>query len=129
MTASFVGSSRSFKRHFGPRMRNLVQLITKSYRLRVGKCEHCGLDSKLEAAHVHGKGRNHLIDSILSKHIHKDVVTVDLNLFESEFKDAHNPIEDNILILCRECHSKYDAALVGFYSKYNMRLSFNWAAS
>ena len=37
------------------------------------------------------------------------IATVDIAVFEETFKKEHHPIEKTILILCRPCHTKYDA--------------------
>jgi hypothetical protein len=37
------------------------------------------------------------------------VVTVDLKQFKTDFQREHDPVEKAILILCRECHAKYDS--------------------
>lgn len=106
--AIFVGTVDEFKRHIGPRLRNLVNMITKKYKADIGKCEHCGNTNLLEAAHVEGKERNEIIERLLAGHSQDNRVTVDLKDFEERFKHEHDPISNAILILCRECHSQYD---------------------
>jgi hypothetical protein len=108
---TFTGTSREFKRYVGPRLRNFVQMITKKHKATVGACEHCGGGENLESAHVKGRDRNQIIDLLLSAISTESVVTVELQQFERNFKFEHDPVEKAILILCRECHKKYDAGI------------------
>ena len=109
--AVFVGTNKEFHRFVGPRLRNLVQQITKVQKAKAAVCQHCGSTGTLEAAHVRGKGRSQIIDHILADHDNEKVVTVHLDFFEEEFKAAHDPIDELILILCRACHLKYDSMI------------------
>ena len=107
--ASFVGKIEEFRRYVGPRLRNLVQQITRKHKNDVGACEHCGTTQNLESAHVKGRDRNEIIEYILNEFTINNIITVDLSLFEERFKIEHNPIEKCILILCKSCHRAYDA--------------------
>ena len=107
--ASFIGTNQEFKRFIGPRLRNLVQQITKNHKAKVATCEHCGSEKNLESAHVHGRDRNEIIDLILAESTNNGVVTVELSKFEEKFINEHQPLEKSILILCRDCHGKYDS--------------------
>ena len=107
---AFTGTNREFKRYIGPRLRNLVQMITKKHKAAVGACQHCGTGEELESAHVKGRDRNQIIDRLLSTGSPESVVTIELEQFEEKFKLEHDPVEKAILILCRQCHKKYDAA-------------------
>ncbi|MBK8744091.1 hypothetical protein [Propionivibrio sp.] len=107
----FTGTSQEFKRYVGPRLRNFVQMITKKHKAAVGACEHCGCGGQLESAHVKGRDRNQIIDLLLSAISTESVLTVELKQFEKNFKLEHDPVEKAILILCRECHMKYDTAI------------------
>ena len=107
--ASFVGTNKEFRRYIGPRLRNLVQQITKNHKAEVSACEHCGSKENLESAHVHGRDRNEIIDFVLNEFMHNDIATVDIAVFEERFKEEHHPLEKSILILCRSCHRKYDS--------------------
>lgn len=105
----FIGSKEDFNKFLSGFCRNLVQKITRKYKIQVGKCEHCGaIDKQLDAAHIHGNERKTIIDSALEEFGHGDYVDVDLNKFESQFIDAHKPIERIIKILCKDCHKIYD---------------------
>ena len=107
--ASFIGTNQEFKRFIGPRLRNLIQQITKNHKAEVASCEHCGSKENLESAHVHGRDRNEIIDLILTDYTNNGVITVELSKFEEKFIYEHHPLEKSILILCKECHGKYDS--------------------
>ncbi len=109
--ASFKGSSSEFKRFIGPHLRNVVNQISKNHKKSIGSCEHCGTSGELHAAHVHGKTRTEIIESILSRlHLSDSpVLEIELDAFEQEFKHEHSPVEKAILVLCQACHWKYDS--------------------
>jgi hypothetical protein len=106
----FTGTRQEFRRFIGPFLRNLVQQITKAHRKAVAACEHCGSGTNLEAAHIKGRNRSHLIELLLSGQ-GDEVVSVDLVDFEKNFKQEHKPVERSILILCKNCHRVYDSAI------------------
>jgi len=106
---SFVGTNKAFKRYVGPRLRNVVNSITKEYRVCVGVCQHCGATEGLESAHIHGRERTTIIDAILEEFTNGEIVTIDLSVFEEKFKRSHDPIQDTIKILCKDCHRAYDS--------------------
>lgn len=108
--AVFTGTNQEFKRYIGPRLRNLVQMITKKHKAAVAACEHCGVGEELEAAHIQGRDRNQIIDLLIGANPSTHFITVDLEKFETDFRREHDPVEKAILILCRQCHSKYDAS-------------------
>lgn len=106
--ASFIGTNKEFHRYIGPRLRNFVQQFTKSHKAEISACEHCGSKGSLESAHVHGRERYEIINLILNENTHNSIVTIDIAKFETRFKEEHQPLEKSILILCRDCHKKYD---------------------
>ncbi len=110
--ASFVGTNSEFRRYIGPRLRNLIQQITKSHKAEISACEHCDSKERLESAHVKDRNRNDIVDLVLKDFTSSGIVNVDLNVFEEKFKQAHYPIEKAILVLCHECHKKYDSNLI-----------------
>lgn len=107
--ASFIGTRKEFKRYIGPRLRNLVNILTKNHRVGIANCNHCGAKERLESAHVRGRERNQIIDALLEGFTHNEIITIDLEILERKFVAEHDPIEKTILILCRDCHVKYDA--------------------
>jgi len=106
--ASFIGTNKELRRYIGPRLRNLVQQMTKKHKAVVAACEHCDNSTNLESAHVLGRDRNEIIDIVASRYTTNGIVAIDIEIFEDEFKAEHDPIEKSILILCRSCHRKYD---------------------
>ncbi len=108
--AIFVGTNKEFRRYVGPRLRNQVQQLAKAYKAETAACQQCGSTNALESAHVKGRDRNQIIDQILADNSSKNVVTVMLDWFEEKFREAHDPIDETILILCRSCHTNYDSA-------------------
>ena len=107
--ASFIGTFDEFTKYISPRARNVVNAITKNYKLQIGKCEHCGSTTEtLEAAHVTGRERSIIIEEILKEFTNGEIITIDLEVFENKFLSVHEPINKIILVLCRPCHRKYD---------------------
>jgi hypothetical protein len=105
----YKGSEKDFNKYFSGYCRNLVQKLTKPYKVRIGRCEHCDTsEGQLDAAHLHGKERKEIIKKILSNYTKGSVIKINLNDFEAKFIEAHTPIEETIKILCKGCHTKYD---------------------
>jgi hypothetical protein len=107
--ATFTGTREEFNRYIGPRLKNVVNYMTKKHKETVAACEHCGSAGPLEAAHVAGRERAEIIDLLLGENSPGDQLEVDLQEFEDAFKFEHEPIEKSILALCRPCHQKYDS--------------------
>ncbi len=105
----FIGTSIEFKRYIGPRLRNLVQNLTRSHKASVGACESCGAGDALESAHVKGRDRNQIIEQLLAASAPDSIVKVDLESFEAAFRSEHEPLEKSILVLCQSCHARYDS--------------------
>ncbi|RRJ87151.1 hypothetical protein [Flavobacterium macacae] len=110
--AKFNGTIQDFEKFVGPRLRNIVQTsIARKYKKNIAKCQFddCSNLENLEAAHIHGNDRKSLIKKSLAENIVDDkIVDLDLNLFEQKFVKLHYPLEKSFLILCKECHRKYD---------------------
>lgn len=110
--AKFNGTIQDFEKFVGPRLRNIVQTsIARKYKKNIAKCQFddCNNLENLEAAHIHGNDRKTLIKKSLAENIVDDkIVDLDLNLFEQKFVKLHYPLEKSFLILCKECHRKYD---------------------
>ena len=108
--AVFEGTEPEFNRYIGPRVRNVVQLMTKSAkRAAGGACSHCGRTGvELEAAHVHGRERTTIIHELLEPYRVGEMYRVDLESFERKLRVAHEPIEKTFLFLCSDCHRAYD---------------------
>lgn len=107
--ATFVGTESEFNRYVGPRVRNVVNAMTKAAKKEAGFCALCGRSvPELEAAHVHGRERTTIIHELLERYRAGDTYRVDLDSFERELKAAHEPIGETFLFLCPECHRAYD---------------------
>lgn len=107
--ASFVGTFDEFIKYINPRVKNVVNGISRAYKNEVGQCEHCeSSDAVLEAAHVTGRERPVIIEEVLQDYVNGELVTVDLEVFENRFIQAHDPISGVIKVLCRPCHVQYD---------------------
>lgn len=107
--AEFIGTKNEFHRYIGPILRNLVQQVTRKYRTEIGTCQHCGSNENLEAAHIHGKERKIIIDKLLQDYKADNIYKVDLQEFENKFRDEHEIVEGIVIILCKDCHTKYDS--------------------
>ncbi len=108
--ASFIGTFDEFIKYINPRVKNVVNSISRAHKQTIGRCEHCDIhNAVLEAAHVTGRERPVIIGEVLQDYMNGETITVDLDVFEHRFKQAHDPISDCILVLCRPCHTKYDS--------------------
>lgn len=109
--AIFVGTAEEFNTYIGPRMRNLVQTMSKGLKRAAGNvCERCGgTFPSLDAAHIHGRERRDLIAQTLREYEQDGLYVIpSLDEFEEKFKKAHEPVRDTFLFLCRDCHREYD---------------------
>ena len=109
--ATFIGTEDEFNTFIGPRMRNKIPPLTRAAKAAANNiCQHCGRKvAELDAAHVHGRERKEIIHSVLEKYRAGDSYSVNLQTFEREFVNAHYPIEETFLFLCKDCHNDYDA--------------------
>ena len=120
----YKGSEKDFNKYFSGYCRNLVQKLTKPYKVKIGRCEHCNAsEGQLDAAHLHGKERKEIIKKILSNYTKGSVIKINLNDFEAKFIEAHTPIEETIKILCKGCHTKYDNNEDSTVSKDKLQIS------
>ena len=106
----FEGDFSKFNHYIGPRLKNIIPPLTRVYKIKVGKCEHCNnKDIELDAAHRHGYERKTIIKDILSSYkINDKSYKVDLDTFEKIYKERHTNLPNIFLILCKTCHHKYD---------------------
>ena len=108
--ANFEGTIPEFIKFIGGYSRNKVQYITRKHKLKIKKCEECNSRTKkLDAAHTKENGRKKIISDILKNFYVNENVYIDLQEFENLFIGAHEPIENTIKILCKDCHLKYDS--------------------
>ena len=110
--ARFEGTFEEFNTHYGPKIRILVAIITKSEKNTLGnRCQRCGkVMHSLDAAHKHGMERKNLMRKALEKYSKGDnwYVVDDLDKLIDEIKELHMPIVDVFMFLCRDCHKEYD---------------------
>lgn len=62
----------------------------------------------LESAHIHGRGRRYIIESVLKEYMRDEFVHCDLIVAERKILEAHDPISDTFRFLCKTCHWEYD---------------------
>ena len=110
--AELTCTIREFHKFIGPCIRNRIQLLTKKRKRELNHiCQACGQEKELEAAHVNGKNRKLIIDSVLDRYrIDGDTVKVDLLKVEEEIMSAHRPIDEYFKFLCSKCHKEYDSS-------------------
>ncbi len=113
--ATIKCSIQEYHRFIGPIIRNKINSFARNIRNeKKGICEFCKEKKILEAAHVHGKGRKFIIESILESYIiNEDFIEGDLLEIEIKILNAHLPIESAFLFLCKKCHNEYDKNEVG----------------
>jgi len=113
MKAEFRGSIKEFYRFIEPRIRNKINTDTRKLKKSHNKkCQKCKEENHiLEAAHIHGKERRTIIESVLKKYSNEKVIVCDLQKVEREIIAAHHPLKECFLFLCRKCHKEYDRKL------------------
>lgn len=109
--AEFRGTLKEFNDFIGPIARNIVCNMARNLKKHT-TCRHEGCNKRkpLEAAHIKGKERPQIIADILSEYQveNKDFFIVNLYEFKAKFIEAHTPIDDVILPMCKEHHLLYD---------------------
>jgi hypothetical protein len=121
--AKFEGTFEEFEKFIGPTTNKLVTKLGKELKKSQRSCqnhvlgehtsnsEYCGKYKGLDTAHFsHNKlDRKSMIKNILNEHFaNENSYSVDLNLFLSYYEQAHLPLSDNLIMLCRKHHSAYD---------------------
>ncbi|MCC9063621.1 hypothetical protein [Flavobacterium piscisymbiosum] len=108
--AKFEGTLPEFIDFIGPMTRNIVCDLSRSFKKNT-TCRHDGCNKRkpLEAAHLKGKERPKIIGDILSLYeVDSNIFEVDLIEFKKLFIEAHTPIENIILPMCKQHHLEYD---------------------
>jgi len=106
----FIGSLEDYEKYIGPRIRNIVNIVTKSERQkRQGICDFCGKKAELQSAHKHGRDRKTLIREALKKYNNGSCFNVDVEKCENEIIKLHTPINHIFYFLCMKCHREYDS--------------------
>jgi len=111
--AKIVCTVLEFHKYLGPRIRNIVQAMTKKRKKELNHiCQECKQTKELEAAHVKGNSRKDIIERILKEHIidlKNNLIEIDPDRIEKEIILAHKPIDKYFRFLCSKCHTKYDS--------------------
>lgn len=110
--AKFVGGFHDFHVLVGPKIRNVVQNITKKKKNELNNiCQNCNKQNELDAAHIHGRLRQDIMKIVLEKYKSDDGNYTIPNLHKviEEIKAEHIPIEKNFYFLCKKCHREYDS--------------------
>ena len=110
--ATFTGTIKEFHDFIGPRIRNVVNNFTRKHRLsKDGVCEFCGRKSELQSAHVHGRDRRTIIESVTKQYSDENgLINCIIGDVEKEILNAHVPIEQTFKFICQPCHVKYDSS-------------------
>ena len=111
-TASFSGELQDFYDFIGPKIRNDIATMTKKRKIELGYiCQICNKKNELDAAHRHGRERNTIIENLLEPYKNENGVytVLDMRGFQKTLLQAHLPLEDNFLFLCKSCHREYDS--------------------
>lgn len=121
--ALFEGSFVDFEKFIGPATNKIVTKLGKELKKRqktcqnnfLGKhtmnCDKCGKYKSLDTAHFSHKklDRKSIIKNILNEYYKNgSSYSVDLNTFLNHYQEAHLPLEDNLIMLCRPHHRAYD---------------------
>ncbi len=108
--AIFEGTIQEFHHFIGPRIRNSINNLTRSYRKNLkGICEDCGQKKELHSAHVHGRERRTIIEEILKSYTKSGIIHCNIGEAENKILNAHRPIGNCFKFLCHTCHVIYDS--------------------
>ena len=111
--SQFIGTMQDFKRYIGGYCKLIVNQLAKKYREACNKtCQYCkNSNVELDSAHITGRDRNGIIESILNNHFktNDNYYTVNMDDFIKYFKMQHDPIYKVVYFLCKDCHKKYDS--------------------
>ena len=110
--AKIICTISEFHKYIGPRIRNVVQSMTKKRKEKLKHlCQNCNQTKELQAAHIKGNSRKDIIENILKKYkinSKEDLIEIDLEKVEKEIIQAHQPIDKYFRFLCSKCHTEYD---------------------
>lgn len=122
--AKFIGTFEEFETFIGPSTNKIVTRLGKQLKKKQKSCQNhtlgehtldaskCGKHKSLDAAHFshNGKDRKSIIKRILEKNFKNsdNLYEVNLDAFLDFYNEAHSPVENAIVMLCRTHHSAYD---------------------
>lgn len=122
ISVKFEGGIQDFHNFIGPKIRNDIATITKKKKKDLGYiCQKCNCKHELDAAHKHGAHRKKIIEQVLENYKTSDgkYVINDLRKTLGEIIDAHIPIEETFLFLCKTCHIEYDSTTKSMNNEIN----------
>jgi hypothetical protein len=108
--AKFEGNIQEFHHYIGPRIRNRIQYLARKERnARNGVCEDCqNTGQELHSAHVRGRDRRTIIESVLARYESNGIVSCDIGIAEFEVIAEHGDVREAFKFLCNGCHVIYD---------------------
>lgn len=110
--AEIICTVSDFHKYIGPRLRNVIQYMTKKRKKELNHiCQECKENKELEAAHIKGNSRKDIIHKLLEEFLidkEKQLIKVDLEKFEKLITESHKPVDKYFRFLCSQCHVKYD---------------------
>jgi hypothetical protein len=110
--AQLTCTIKEFHKFIEPKIRNDIQTLTKREKRKLNNiCQNCGKQRELNASHIKGNDRVHIVNDILKRYIineKEQIIQVDLDRVINEILEAHKPISEHFKFLCSECHRKYD---------------------
>ena len=110
--AKIICTLKEFTYFVDPRIRiNVTNMTRQSKNLLESRCQKCNEKKVLDAAHKHGSTRKEIIKNVLSNHSVNDEQYEIENLQKiiDEINNAHLPIVDHFIFLCKSCHREYDS--------------------
>ncbi|MEJ5106652.1 hypothetical protein [Chryseobacterium sp. MYb328] len=121
--AVFEGSFADFEKFIGPATNKIITKLGRELKKSQKTCQnnalgeytnnpdYCGRYKCLDTAHFSHKklDRKSIIRNILNRYFKNgDSYSVNLNTFLNHYEEAHKPLKDNLIMLCRQHHSAYD---------------------
>lgn len=77
-------------------------------------CAHCKKTNvELEFAHIHGKDRKKVVESIFEKQQNGDYIEIDTEKIEQEINKVSYRINKNSIFFCQHWYVKYDSKIYG----------------
>lgn len=96
-----------FVRFLGPKVRNNIKEMTRSYK-KNAVCDCCGEKRALEAAHLMARERNDIIRECLECFEKVDSkYSIEMGKIFHLIDVAHYPVVETCAFLCNRCHRKY----------------------
>lgn len=120
----YIGNKEDFEVFIGPFTNKIVTTLGKELRKKQKSCQNhklekntcnnakCGKYKLLDTAHLShlNLDRRTIIYNILEQYYKtgENLYEVELNEFLNFYKAAHLPLENKLIMLCRQHHKRYD---------------------